>query len=234
MKKVVWITGASSGIGHELALQFAKDEVDLIISGRNRQALDSLAEQCHAKVLDFDVTDKEANLAAAKSIMQDYGRVDLAFFNAGNCEYVDVKHFDSQIFERMIQSNFLSMVYGVEAVLPLLRLSTQPHLVGMSSAVAYLGLPRSEAYGASKAAIRIFFDGLRVSLAREKILVSVVYPGFVKTPLTDRNDFPMPGLISATKAAQKIIQGIHKKKLDIKVPLWFVWLTQVIALLPTF
>ena len=133
----------------------------------------------------------------------------------------------------MIQTNFMSMVYGVEAVLPLLKCSKTPHLVGMSSAVAYLGLPRSEAYGASKAAIRNFLESLRVSLAKDNICVSIVFPGFVKTPLTDRNDFPMPGLITATKAAQQIVKGIQNRTLDIKVPLWFVWTIQFISILPS-
>ena len=233
MKRVVWITGASSGIGREVALLMAKMDVHLVVSGRNQAALNELVQKTAAFPLLFDVTQRQAHLDAAHIIRKEFGRVDTAFFNAGDCTYVDVKNFDSGIFERMMQTNFMSIVYGVEAVLPLLRCAKAPHLIGMSSAVAYLGLPRSEAYGASKAAIRNFLEGLRVSLAPEKICVSLVFPGFVQTPLTDRNDFPMPGIISPQQAARRIVKGIEQRKLDIKVPLWFIWMMQIISLLPS-
>lgn len=234
MKTRVWITGASSGIGKAVALEMAARGYDLIISGRNHDALKQVADQTGAYILAFDATDRQANLDAAHDLNQRYGCIDIVFLNAGSCEYVDVHAFKSDIFERMIKTNFLSMVYGVEAVLPLLRSSKNPQLVGMSSAVAFLGLPRSEAYGASKAAIRNFLQGLRISLSRDNITVSIVYPGFVQTPLTDKNDFPMPMLITAEKAAKGIVTGIEKKKLDIYVPAFFVYLTRFISALPSY
>ncbi len=233
MMRRVWITGASSGIGRAVALEMAAKGYQLIISGRNQDALESLAAQTGAFCLPFDATDRQANLDAARMLMNQFGSVDIVFFNAGSCEYVDVHQFYSQIFERMIQVNFLSMVYGVEAVLPLLRAAPNPQLVGMSSSVAYLGLPRSEAYGASKAATRNFLQGLRLSLWRENIRVSIVLPGFIKTPLTDKNDFPMPYLVSSELAAKKIVAGIEKRKLDITVPVIFVWILKLISFLPS-
>jgi short-subunit dehydrogenase len=233
MKTHVWITGASSGIGKAVALEMAARGYDLIISGRNQEALKQVADQTGAYVLAFDATDRQANLDAAKDLHQRYECIDIVFFNAGNCEYVDVHAFKSDVFERMIKTNFLSMVYGVEAALPLLRASKSPQLIGMSSAVAFLGLPRSEAYGASKAAIRNFLQGLRLSLSKENIAVSIVYPGFVKTPLTNKNDFPMPMLITAEQAAKAIVAGIEKKKLDINVPVFFLYLTRFISRLPS-
>ena len=232
IQNIVWITGASSGIGRAVAVELAKQGHRLIVSGRDRAILEGLAEPLGAFALPFDVTDRQATLDAAAEIAQRFGRVDLAFFNAGGCEYVDVKHFDSRVFEAMIAVNYLSLVYGVEAVLPLLRQSKRPHLVGMSSSVAYLGLPRSEAYGASKAASRNFLQGLRVSLLPEGILVSIVLPGFVKTPLTDKNDFPMPQLVTAEYAAQCIVQGIDRRRLDITVPRLFVAFLRFLSVLP--
>lgn len=233
MKTRAWITGASSGIGKAVALEMAARGYDLIISGRNQDALKQVADQTGAYILAFDATDKQANLDAANDLNQRYGCIDIVFLNAGSCEYVDVRAFNSDVFERMIKTNFLSMVYGVEAALPLLRASKNPHLVGMSSAVAFLGLPRSEAYGASKAAIRNFLQGLRISLSKENIPVSIVCPGFIKTPLTDKNDFPMPMLITADLAAKAIVDGIKKKKTDIYVPALFVYLTQLVSMLPS-
>lgn len=229
----VWITGASSGIGRAVALEMAKRSYSLIISGRNQVNLAELAKLTNAEIISFDVTDRDANLAAAAKIKEKLGGVDIVFFNAGNCEYVDVKHFDSSLFERVIKTNFLSMVYGVEAALPLLRLSEKPHIVGMSSSVAYFGLPRSEAYGSSKAAIRSFFQSLRVDLMSEKIPVSIVLPGFVQTPLTDKNDFPMPQRISAEIAAKKIVDGIEAKKHEILVPFLFAWTLRFLGCLPS-
>ena len=231
-RKIVWITGASSGIGKAIALEMLSQGYQLILSGRNVDSLNAIAHDTDALVLPFDVTELSENLAAVKKIETIFGYIDIALFNAGNCEYIDVKAFKSQPFENMIKTNFLSMVYGVEAALPLLRKAEAPQLVGMSSSVAYLGLPRSEAYGASKAAILNFLEGLRLSLASEKIDVSIILPGFVKTPLTDKNDFPMPMIMDASTAAKKIVKKIQQKKFVIAVPFIFVSLLHVLSFLP--
>jgi short-subunit dehydrogenase len=229
----VWITGASSGIGRAVAFEMARRGYQLIISGRNQSSLNEIAALTQALVIPFDVTDRAENLAAADKIKQKFGCVDLVFFNAGNCEYVDTKKFDSAPFENMIKTNFLSMVYGVEAALPLLRLSKNPHIVGMSSSSAYFGLPRAEAYGSSKAAVRHFLQSLRIDLIPEKIPVSIVLPGFVQTPLTDKNDFPMPGRITPEAAAKKIVDGIEAKKHEILVPFGFAFLLKLMMYLPS-
>jgi len=114
-----------------------------------------------------------------------------------------------------------------------LRQSPAPQLVGMSSTVAYRGLPRSEAYGASKAAIKNLFESLQVDLAPEGISVSVVCPGFVRTPLTDRNDFPMPFRIEAEDAARRIVDGIEARKPEIHFPKRFSLLFKCLTLLPS-
>lgn len=168
-KKRVWVTGASAGIGRAVARELADRGATVIASARNREALNQLVTDCLPRpvhALPLDVTDRQANLQAAKTIGERFGGLDIALFNAGTCEYVDVARFDSAMFERMIQTNFLSMVYGIEAVLPLLRRSPHPHLVGMSSTVAYAGLSRAEAYAASKAAIKNMLEGLRIDSAK--------------------------------------------------------------------
>ncbi|MGQ0811307.1 MAG: SDR family NAD(P)-dependent oxidoreductase, partial [Nitrospiraceae bacterium] len=232
----VWVTGASSGIGRAVAVELARRGAKVIASARNEQALNDLARECggdHVVVLPLDVTDRQANLRATDAIRQRLGGLDIAFLNAGICEYVDVTKFDSSIFERTIQTNFLSMVYGIEAVLPLLRSSRDAQLVGMSSTVAYRGLPRAEAYGASKAAIKHLFESLQIDLMREGISVSVVCPGFVRTPLTDRNDFPMPFLVEADDAACRIVDGIESRKPEIHFPKRFSIPFKLLSLLPS-
>lgn len=224
------------GIGRAVSLEFARRGATVIVSARNKEALDQVVVECgpgRAHSLPLDVTDRQATLRSTQTILDRFGGLDTAFFNAGTCEYVDVRHFDSALFERMIQTNFLSMVYGIEAVLPLLRKSPHPHLVGMSSTVAYGGLPRAAAYGASKAAIRHMLEALRIDLLGEKIPVSIVCPGFVRTPLTERNDFPMPFAIEAEEAARRIVDGIAAQQHEIHFPKRFSLPFKLLALLPS-
>lgn len=230
----VWVTGASTGIGRAVTIELARRGARVVASARNESALDTLVRECGDRVqaLPLDVTDRQANRWAAEEISRRMGGLDIAFLNAGTCEYVDVASFDSALFERTIRSNFLSMIYGIEAALPLLRQSPAPQLVGMSSTVAYRGLPRSEAYGASKAAIKNLFESLQIDLAREAFRVSVVCPGFVRTPLTDRNDFPMPFRIEADEAARRIVDGIEAGKPEIHFPRRFCLLFKLMTLLP--
>jgi len=230
----VWVTGASSGIGRAVTIELARRGARVVASARNAAALEVLAEACGDRVvaLPLDVTDREANHRAVEEISRRLGGLDIAFFNAGTCEYVDMTKFDSAIFERTIRTNFLSIVYGIEAALPLLRHSPAAQLVGMSSTVAYRGLPRAEAYGASKAAIRNLFQSLQIDLSREAIRVSVVCPGFVRTPLTDRNDFPMPFRLDAGEAARRLVDGIEAGRPEIHFPRRFSVLFKAMALLP--
>lgn len=230
----VWVTGASTGIGRAVTIELARRGARVVASARNESALGTLVRECGGRVLalPLDVTDRQANRRATEEISRRMGGLDIAFLNAGTCEYVDVASFDSALFERTIRSNFLSMVYGIEAALPLLRQSPAPQLVGMSSTVAYRGLPRSEAYGASKAAIKNLFESLQIDLAREAFRVSVVCPGFVRTPLTDRNDFPMPFRIEADEAARRIVDGIEAGKPEIHFPRRFSLLFKLMTLLP--
>lgn len=233
--KRIWITGASSGIGRSVALEFAANGCSLILSGRSEEKLREVVEACGTEctwALPFDAGNRDENQKAVQEIKDRAGGIDIAFFNAGNCEYVDVEHFDAAVFERQMQLNYFGMVYGVEAALPLLRNSASPQIVGMSSASVYGGLPRAEAYGASKAAAKYFFESLRVDLLEEKIPVSVVCPGFVRTPLTDLNEFPMPCLIESEEAAKRIVKGVRRKVHEIHFPKRFTWTVKLIASLP--
>ncbi len=234
--KRVWITGASSGIGKAVALELAKRGAKVAISARNQPLLHDVADEMgkeNTLVVPLDVTIKSQNQSAVKRIEEHWGGLDIAFFNAGTAEYIDIKNFDSGIFERAITTNFLSMVYGIEAVLPSLRNSTTAQLGGMSSTVSFAGIPRAEAYGASKAAIRNMLQGLRIHLQQENIDVFTVCPGFVRTPLTDKNDFPMPMRIEVDEAANIIVNGIAKRKPEIHFPKVFSWTYKLLSFLPS-
>jgi len=233
--KVVWITGASSGIGRALVIALADTNCQLYISSRSQENLQQtvdLSKNNNIVILPGDLTSKKVNQEIINHISLASKHLDIVILNAGNCEYVDIEKFDSDLFARQIDTNFMSMVYGIEATLPLLKQSSAAQLVGMSSTAAYLGLPRAEAYGATKAAIRNMFAALRVSLKPYNICASVICPGFVKTELTKKNDFQMPALISASRSAEYILTGIAQNKQEIHFPKRFSFALKLIGSLP--
>lgn len=233
--KKIWLTGASSGIGYALAKQLSEQGTILALSGRNESALQKLQTELNNKsiLIPFDVTDKEANIHAAKKINEELGGIDMVILNAGMSQYHNIKNFKSEVFEKLIRVNYLSVLYGIEASLPFLRQSKAPHIIGMCSIASYGGLPGGSAYGASKAALRNMLEGLRIDLAPEKIPVSIICPGFIKTPLTDNHAFHMPFMISADFAAKKIIRGIEKQQHEINFPKIMSWTFKLGSSLPS-
>ncbi|MGQ7245229.1 SDR family NAD(P)-dependent oxidoreductase [Salinicola sp. V024] len=233
----IWLTGATSGIGEALATRLLADGHHVALTARREPALQALATgHDNALVVPADLTDRDATRRAGNAIDDAFGGLDIALLNAGTCEYLDIDHFDVDLVERVFSTNFRGTLHAIEAALPLLRQSRdrqhRPLLAGVSSAVAYLPLPRAEAYGASKAAISHFLESLRLDLAAESIDVSVIHPGFVKTPLTARNDFSMPMQIDADQAANYIIDGLERRRLDIHFPKRFTFLVKALGILP--
>jgi short-subunit dehydrogenase len=223
----ILITGATSGIGRQLALDYHREGHEVWALGRSRERLAAL-ETVGLKTGAVDLTDREETLSWFSGLEV----IDLAILSAGSCEYIDLPVFDSALLSRMMRVNVETMGHSIEAVLPLLRRSRAPHLVGIGSAAAYLPLPRAEAYGASKAAVAYLLETLRISLFREKIAVSLVCPGFVQTPLTDRNDFPMPFRISSARASRTIRKGIARRQPEIHFPRRFTYILKALSLLP--
>lgn len=233
--QVIWLTGASSGIGAALVQPLAKQCQQLIISARDLKALESVRRQSgydNILCLAMDITDNHSVHLAADEILRRFERLDTLIANAGICEYINVADFDAQAFKRVINTNITGLANCVEAALPLLRKSQRGYLTAMSSSVAWLPLPRAQAYGASKAATNYFLECMKIDLAAEYIDVSAICPGFVKTPLTDKNDFPMPMRISAEQAAEKIILGIKQRQWEIRFPALFTAVLKTLSLLP--
>ena len=225
----VLITGATSGIGRQLALDYHHCGHEVWAIGRNQQVLNELSGLGIHSV-QLDLTDREATLTWFN---QQSFSLDIAILNAGNCEYVDLPEFDSALVERVFSSNVLSLSYCIEGLLPLLRKAEKPLLAGVGSSSSYLPLPRAEAYGASKAAVEYMLKSLAVDLKKENIDVSLICPGFVKTPLTDKNDFPMPFCMDVEEASQRIRQGLAKRKAEIHFPKRLTWPLKALSLLPT-
>ena len=231
--KRVWITGASSGIGLALAQKMLEAKATVIVTSRSESLLDAaFGQEPNALILAGDIRARSVNRDIVNKAKKHLGGIDCAILNAGTAEYIDVHNFSSMPFERMMENNFISMTRGIEAVLPVLRQSPTPYLVGMSSSVAWQGLPQGQAYSASKAAIRNLFQGLKIELAYEGVEVSWICPGFVQTPLTDKNTFSMPSRISVRQASNTIYKELTKRTTEIHFPKRFTWILKWLSLLP--
>lgn len=232
--KLAWITGASTGIGFSIVKELLNQDCRVIATARNIEPLDKLKEQ-YPKTLSsyqLDVTDQSSLSAFKESLLEMTEFLDLVILNAGQCHYCDVSTYNTEVIEKNFSVNFFGLSNCIELSLPLLRQSKEPFLVGMTSSVAYVALSRAQGYGSSKAAAKYLLEALQVDLHHEKIPVSIIYPGFVKTPLTDKNDFPMPWIMSSEKAAKIIVKGIQNKKLCIAFPWRLVKLFRLLAKLP--
>lgn len=227
----ILITGASSGIGRGLAVSYAAAGHNVIAIGRNKIALDELAI-LGISCIQLDLVNLDAVREQSALLNKTLNNLDLAILNAGNCEYLDISSFDAALIKRVFDANVISFANSLELVLPLLRKSRNPHLVGVASIAGYLPLSRAEAYGASKAAIIYLLDTLAIDLAKENILVTTVNPGFVKTPLTAKNNFPMPFAIDVNAATRIIQRGIEQKKIEIHFPYRLTLVIKLLGLLP--
>lgn len=231
--KQVLITGASSGIGQQLAIDYANEGWHVYACGQNQQRLDQLVDTIVSTAtgkiipLVFDVT----NLEQTQQVLAQLDTLpELIILNAGTCEYIDNGVIDSAVFKRVFAVNFFGIVHCLEAMQSQFTLET--HLVFISSSAVYTSLPRAEAYGASKAALSYLANGLAIDLAKKVNTVTLVHPGFVTTPLTHKNDFPMPMIVSCEYASLKIRQGISHQQAEIHFPIKFTLLLKAIALLP--
>lgn len=224
----ILITGATSGIGKQLALDYHKQGHQVWAVGRNESALNEL-QTMDMKTGRLDLTLRDICLEWFTTLPH----MDLAILNAGNCEYIDLPRFDSESVLRVMRANVDSLAISIEGVLPLLRKSGDGHLAIVGSSAAYLPLPRAEAYGASKAAVAYMANSLRVDLQKEGIPVSLICPGFVKTPLTDLNDFNMPFRITTEEASSAIQRGLKKRKSEIHFPKKFTYMMKFLSWLPT-
>jgi len=235
VKNHIWVTGASSGIGRAIVQLLAAQGHQVYISGRNDEVLKNMADQNGSITpIPCDVADDKAMQTLFQN--HDVKSLDTVILCAGTCEYIDQPQLDIQKTRRVMNTNFFGVVNSCIAALPLLKKSNEiagkkPHIISIGSMSSYLGFPRAEAYGSSKAAMSYFLNSLRSDL-NDVIDITMVYPGFIKTPMTDRNDFPMPFLISAEKAASIIVRKAERRPLTIAFPLRLHLLLKFMSLLP--
>lgn len=234
---LVWLTGASAGIGRAVALRLAREGWRVAASARRAEALASLCTEARGlpgdiRAFPVDVTDRLAVADCVAAIECDFGRIDLAVLNAGTHEPMPADKFSAATVRRLLDINVMGVANGLEAVLPLLIARGAGRVAIVASLAGYGGLPSAAAYGASKAALINLAEALRPELLEKGVILQLINPGFVKTPLTDRNDFEMPFLISAEEAAEAILRGLRSDRFEIAFPGTFVRLMKLLRLLP--
>ncbi len=228
MSRAILITGATSGIGKQLAVDYAKQGWKVLACGRNQQVLSELEETSHNIVsLRFDVTDYDETIRTLSTLPF---TPDTWFFNAGDCEYMDNGVVDAKLMARVMNVNVIGIANCVEACQSQFQRGHRVVIVG--SIASEVALPRAEAYGASKAAVSYFARTLAVDLKPKGINVVTVFPGFVETPLTDRNTFEMPMIVSVVQASEAIRNQLNANKSHIYFPARFTGILRLISLLP--
>ena len=235
--QVAWITGASTGIGLAVSRRLGAAGCRLALTARDSGRLSQEVEQLAAQGVEAcafagDVTDRAQLRDIATDIENLWGGIDVLFACAGTYVPTDVDRFSADECDLQMRTNYGGVINCIEAVLPGMRRRGQGYIVGVSSLTGYRGLPKASAYGASKAALINFLDSVRFDLAPRGIRVTVVNPGFVRTPLTDKNRFKMPFLIEADAAAKIIVDGMEKQKREIHFPWQFSWSLKLLRILP--
>ena len=225
--KTILITGATSGIGLALFEKYVARGEKVIACGRDANKLTLLSKKAYKTCL-FDLKRPDDIEQQLKAL----GKLDIVILNAGDCRYIDdAKHFDGKLFSDIITTNLTSLGWLLQFTLP--QIKSEGQLVLVSSSATILPFPRSEAYGASKAGMDYLAKSLQLDLAEHNIAVTLVHPGFVKTPLTDKNDFDMPFLITSNEAATRIINGVDKRKRYLHFPKRLTLLLKVFSYLPS-
>lgn len=239
----VWIIGASTGIGAALAHALAKLGANLILSARGRKVLDEVADHCRhvhedneILVLPFDACDGNETQSAAAQIQERWAGVDLVIYNAGTYEATRIDSLTAKSSRHSLQVNLLAPIAATATILPLLL--QQPSdarprgFAFVASVAGYRGLPRALTYGPGKAGLISFAESLWIDLNGMGLNTWVINPGFVRTRLTEQNNFEMPALITPEEAASEIISGFSRGSFEIHFPKRFTVFMKLLNILP--
>ena len=234
---LAWITGASTGIGRALALHLADAGWEVVATARSREALETLAASRPGRIraAAADVTDAAGLRTALDGAVAEAGReVALAVLNAGAWRQMGAADFDAAAFRAMMEVNVTGAGNALAAVMPGMMARGRGQIALVASVAGYRGLPRAVGYGASKAALISLAETLRFELAPHGVMVNVVNPGFVRTPMTARNDFPMPLILEPDDAAARIASGLAAGRFEVAFPAGMVWPLKLLRLLPAW
>ena len=236
--KTVLITGASSGIGEALAVEFGRRGARVGLLARRAEVLREVVAKVEAAggrafAVAVDVRDAGEVRAASAKVREQFGEIDVLVANAGIGEITLAREFDIEVVTQVLSVNVLGAMNSVAAVLPEMIARGSGQLVGISSLAAYRGFPGSGAYCASKAALSTFFESLRAELRPRGIYVTTIHPGFIDTPMTRGRNQKMPFLLEPERAAKMMLRAIEARRRTYAFPWQLAAISRVIKWLPT-
>ena len=234
-KKTIWITGGSTGIGKALAVKFANKGWNVAVSARREELLNELSNQYeNISAFPLDVTDKQKCAEVFDQIKKKYEDIDICFFSTGTWNPKKEKEIDVEQIEEVFKINFFGTVNTIKAVEQYFRDRKKGTITIVSSIAGYRGLPNSTGYGPSKSALNNLAESLYFDFKRFGVRVCLVSPGFIKTPMTDKNDFKMPFIKTTDYAANKIYDGlINKNVFEIHFPKSLTIMLKILSFLPS-
>ena len=235
MKKVIWITGGGTGIGKSVAIKFANQGWNVAISGRRENVLKEV-EDINPSIKSFplDVNDKEKCFEIMKNIKDEFGGIDICFFSTGTWDPKKEREIDVEQIENVMKVNFFGTLNSIKSVEKYFKDLGKGHISIVSSIAGYRGLPNSTGYGPSKSALNNLAESLYFDFKRYGVRVSLISPGFIKTPMTDKNDFKMPFLKTTEYAADKIYDGlVNSNVFEIHFPKSLTITLKLLSFLPS-
>jgi NAD(P)-dependent dehydrogenase (short-subunit alcohol dehydrogenase family) len=235
--RVAWVTGAGKGIGRAVCLRLARDGWIVAASARTRTDLEDLASAASGlagRIEPFvlDVTDAKATVRILAAIENGVGLPDWVLLNAGTHRPVDGAAFDAAVLRELVETNLMGTANCLAPAIARFVARGSGRIGVVASIAGYRGLPTASAYGATKAALINMCESLRPELATRGVCLSVINPGFVRTPLTDRNTFPMPFLMAPEAAADRIVRGMTGTRFEIAFPSRFMLIMKLVGALP--
>ncbi len=237
MKKLIFVTGASSGIGKAVAIKFSNNGWKVIVAARRLNLLKKIKTEVIKSdaiiPLKMDITDKKNTSSQVERIIKKYGSPDIVLLNAGTNNPNSKHIFSLEETKQIFETNFFGTLNCLQAFLPFLKRANNAQVIFMSSVAGYRGLPFAAAYCSSKSAITTFAESIYNQCRVLGIAIRVINPGFIKTPLTDKNKFKMPMIIAVDKAADIIFKKIiYSKKFEINCPWLFCYIMKILRVLP--
>lgn len=232
---IAWVTGASAGIGRAVVLQLVEDGWTVAVTARRPDKLAELAAGHPGRIIAApgDVTDPDAMRAAIAGAEAETGRrLALLVVNAGTFKPMDADDFDLGSFTQQVEINLIGAGNTIAAAVPGLIARRKGQVAVVASVAGYFGMPTNVAYGATKAGLIAMTESLKFSLDRYGVKTTLICPGFVKTPLTDKNEFPMPFLMEVGPAAKLIVGGLASSRFEVNFPRQLSWPMKIMRLLP--
>ena len=233
--RIAWVTGAGKGIGRQLALRLAEEGWIVAASSRTEADLKDLEAACPSHLIrgfPLDITQAADTEEVVQQIETALGPLDLVVLNAGTHLPMPASEFSTAIFRRLVDTNLMGTVHGLNTIIPPMIARKSGRILVVASLAGYRGLPTAAAYGATKAALINMCEALRPELGKKGVVLQLINPGFVKTPLTDKNKFSMPYLMPVEAAVEAIMRGLRSEKFEIAFPGRFAFLMKVLRCLP--